>query len=1508
MTAKKTSTSQKASRGKTARPKSSGPVAKQRPSRPFHIVGMGASAGGVEALREFFRQLPSESGMAFIVVQHLSRDKKSLLADLLAQCTSMPVKQIEDGMPVEPNRVYVVPPNADLLLENGHLSLVEPQLTEKLHQPINRFFRSLAEDQRENSIALILSGTGSDGTFGIKAIKAEGGLVIVQDEASAKYPGMPHSAIVSGMADLILPLQEIPKRLIAYCGRAKELLPDQPAQVKIDQLLPQIIKVIRRETGHDFSGYKTSTFARRISRRMAVNGLNTPNDYLQRLTKQSDEAAALVQDLLINVTRFFRDPDAFEALQRRVITPLVGDHAGDEPIKVWIPGCATGEEAYSVAILFREAMSKLKRNDLKVQIFATDLDEEAINQARKGRFPQNLKEDIAPNLLTSYFRNIDNAYQLTGQVREMIIFSQHDLAHNPPFCKLDLICCRNLLIYIDASVQKKILPLFHYALKPQGVLFLGPSETIGAFATLFEPIEKKWKIYRRQEQVQPLTIDFPFSPFEYQPTALDPVPTPPLLQASIGDLAEKALSLRYSPPSVVINENFEVVHSTSQTNPYLELPKGAPSMNILKLAREELQPALRAMVRQAFASGEIHIHQHLKVRINNRTEALNLIVEPLKLKTSGPKMALVIFEPVALRETTDETSPDSASDKTSISQEQITKQLEEELRVTSEELRISIEELEASNEELKTSNEELMSMNEELQSTNEEVESSKEELQALNEELTTVNSELESKVDELAEANDDMQNLLNSSQIATIFLDRELRIKRFTAPAAEIYHLIPSDVGRPFQHLASILDYPTINQDIGRVLKSLKSLEKEVQSQEQHWFLVRILPYRTIDDVIDGVVLTLVDITENKQSQDDLLISEKRLHALVEATSDVIYCMSPDWSEMYHLLSEEFLTTTSEPNRNWLQDYIPEDEQPLLLAAIQSSIQLKKPFELEHRIRKKNGGIGWTSSRAVPLLNSQGEIKEWFGMAKDITLRKQTEMELVQSEERFRQLANAMPQLVWTALPDGTVDYLNNRHEEFKGLKQRSDGTWEWGALIHPDDLERTLTAWHQALQSGQPHQVEGRVLCADGSYRWQLTLAVPVRKEDGQIYKWFGSMTDIEDLKQTEQALAKARKTAEKAVQAKREFLAKMTHEIRTPMTVIFGALQHLDKTKLSKADARCIELAEKAGNNLLEIIGDVLDFSKIDAGRMELAKNPFDPRSCLKETAALFSSAAEKKGLELKLKVSERVPEMLLGDEPRLRQVLTNLIGNAIKFTEQGKITVTATRLSSTDAEKIPEGQLLFSVMDTGCGIPGDKINALFKSFCQIDSTETRSVDGTGLGLAICRGIVKKMGGTIWVESEVGKGSEFFFTLPILSERRAKERAVDLADGCAAPSPGKVRNILLAEDDPALQEVLKVLLDRPEWHVEIVDNGAAAVAAWKQGQFDIILMDIQMPGMDGIEATREIRRQEPEGHQIPIVALTAQSRRETHESCLEAGMDAVLIKPIRGDKMQQVIEQLCR
>ncbi len=843
---------------------------RQNRTDSFPIVGLGASAGGLEALEEFFKNMPASSGMAFVVIMHQAAKHVSLMPELLDKCTQMDVTAIQDRMSVKKNHVYIVPPGKKVDLFNGTLLLTDLPEKHVAPLPIDHFFRSLAEECRELAVAIVLSGTGTDGTVGLSAVKGASGLAVVQSVESAKFSGMPQSALDAGLADYVMAPREMPAKLIKYARgpflksppSAKTPTPD------IEQALPEILHIVRRRCGHDFSGYKLSTICRRIERRMNIHQIAEPKNYCRYLDENRAEAIDLFKDLLIGVTSFFRDPEAFESLGENAIKPLLETKSDDSPWRIWVPGCASGEEAFSVAILIRELMER-RRVHWNVQIFATDLNDEAIEAARLGLFPSGIANDVSAERLARWFDKEDGGYRIRKELRDWLIFAPQNVLHDPPFTKLDLICCRNLLIYLQPQMQKRLLILFHYALNPAGVLFLGTSETINEFSDLFAVVDNKNKVFRRIESDQRTDRRAHFPVIgKGKAASMDPVVAPDTQPAErMRESIFQMLAASFAPPTVVVRENGEIVHVHGRTGRYLELAPGGPPGNIVAMAREGLELDLSSALRKAARQSEPVLHDNVPVKTNGDTVLIRLVVQKVEEPKPIGGLIRISFEEHPDLPTAGEEEAASPMPRGSrVSRRE--KQLENELKTTRESLQRSIEELDAFNEEMQSNNEEMQSTNEELQSTNEELETSKEELHSLNEELHTVNSELQEKIRELSNANDDMNNLLNSTDIATLFLDGSLKIKRYTEQAKRIVSMIPSDMGRSLRDLTPHLQYEGLMSDAEQVLKTLIPRECEVQTEGGDWLLMRIIPYRTANDKIDGLVMTFVDIDELKRSRE----------------------------------------------------------------------------------------------------------------------------------------------------------------------------------------------------------------------------------------------------------------------------------------------------------------------------------------------------------------------------------------------------------------------------------------------------------------------------------------------------------------------------------------------------------------------------------------------------------------------------------------------------------------
>ncbi len=855
--------------------------AQELPGAAFPIVGIGASAGGLEAFEQFFRHIPPDCGMAFVLVPHLDPSHASLLSEILQRTTTMPVVEATDQMVLTPDRVHVIPPNRDMAIFHGTLQLSVPELPRGQRMPIDAFLRSLAEDQGEHAIGIILSGTGTDGTLGLRAILGSGGVALVQEPATAKYDGMPTSAIQAGYATHVLPVEKMPQILLAdmHSQAVQHEMPPTPTAASG---MKRILMLLRSATGHDFSQYKKSTIGRRIERRMSQHNIEDTEVYARYLKEHPSEVQTLFKELLINVTSFFRDPEAFVSMKQDVLPQLLAGKPEDYVFRVWVAGCATGEEAYSIAILLREYMDET-RQEFKVQIYSTDLDDDAIALARAGTYPPNISQDVHPERLRRFFIKEDTGYRVKKDIREMVVFAIQNVIKDPPFTRLDLLSCRNLMIYLEPELQNRLIPAFHYALKPGGVLFLSPSESIGNHPELFAPLNRKWKFYRATSSVASTRAVMSSglswtgdSNAKGQSEVIKKIK-----ETNFAELSKRVLLQAYAPASVVTDMKGNILFVHGDTGKYLRPAPGQATLNVVDMARDGLQLELRAALNHA-GQGVPTLSRELNITTNGDFQAVSLSLRPLPDTDADEKLLLVSFQDMA------HAAPGRPGRGKGVAsgrgELRRVEELERDLAYTRENLQATIEEQQASNEELKSANEELQSTNEELQSTNEELETSKEELQSVNEELVTVNAELQAKIEQLAGMQNDMKNLLDNINIGTVFLDHKLLIRRFTREAAQVYRLVASDVGRPLGDIKSDLEGEDLLADARGVLESLVPREHEVRTTGGTWYLARIQPYRTLDNVIEGVVLTFTDISERIQAE----AAERSARHLAEAIVDTV--------------------------------------------------------------------------------------------------------------------------------------------------------------------------------------------------------------------------------------------------------------------------------------------------------------------------------------------------------------------------------------------------------------------------------------------------------------------------------------------------------------------------------------------------------------------------------------------------------------------------------------------
>jgi two-component system, chemotaxis family, CheB/CheR fusion protein len=959
-----------------------------------HLVGIGTSAGGLEALELFLRNTPSKTGAAYIVVQHLDPAHKGMLSELLQRFTEMPVHLAEDGMAVAPDHCYVIPSNWDMAVLRGRLQLLPQTSPRGLNLPIDFFFRTLAEDQQERAIAVVLSGMGSDGTLGLRAIKERGGATFVQALGSARFDGMPRSAIDAGVADVVAPAEELTRRILAYRKHTPYLA--EPAANPEDRngnALDKIFVLLRTQTGNDFSLYKTSTIYRRIERRMGRHQIENVEHYVRFLRENPREIEVLFKELLIGVTNFFRDAAIWNYLKQDVLPELLEARPNGSTLRAWVPGCSSGDEAYSLAMVFKEALDALQPiKNLALKIFATDLDREAIGRARVGIYPESIAADVSPERLRRFFIQEERGYRIGKDIREMVVFAPQNVIMDPPFTKLDLLFCRNLLIYLSSQLQKKLIPLFHYSLRPGGLLLLGSAETVGSFTNLFAPVDAKMRLYRRMEQPAVAeSFEFP-SAFHSESESSSEVETEQIRTATqtpaqLERAVERVLVQRYSPLGVLCTVKGEILYVSGRAGEYFEPTVGKANLNVFAMARS----GLRSQLTDAFSTA-VHGDRPVKVQgiqvgTNGGSRSIDLTVQRLSEPKELQGTVLIVIADVDDARRSPKRPPPP---RRRTGQPTRIAELERELEQAQDDVQTARGEMQSSQEELKSTNEELQSANEELQSSNEELTTSKEEMQSLNEELQTVNHELQSKVDELSRSNNDMKNLLNSTDIATLFLDGELRVRRYTTPTTKIIKLIPGDAGRPITDIASDLDYGGLADDAREVLRTLVYKERQSAARDGRWFTVRIMPYRTLENVIDGVVITFTDSTT--------------AHAL---------------------------------------------EKSLREQAVQ-----------------------------------------------------------------LRQLAESLPALVWTCRRDGSCDYVSPRWIEYTGVSDGELRGYGWIDHVHPDERERVREEWRAVVKAGVNFNSEFRIRGADGSYRWFQTRAVAIRESDDTISKWYGTNTDVDDLK----------------------------------------------------------------------------------------------------------------------------------------------------------------------------------------------------------------------------------------------------------------------------------------------------------------------------------------------------------------------------------------------------------
>jgi two-component system, chemotaxis family, CheB/CheR fusion protein len=1341
-------------------------------SLPFPIVAIGASAGGIEACSALLEALPADTGMAFVVVQHLSPEHESVLPEILSRATRMRVTAIKGEMPVEPDHVYVIPPNKSLAFGHGMLRPAPRAALRGQARPIDHFMRSLAEEHGHKAIGIVLSGTATDGTLGLEEIKAGGGITFAQD-STAGQSGMPRSAIDSGMVDFVLPPQDIAREL-ERIARHPFVAPadvDPPAQ---EPAFSEVLDALRHSTGVDFSDYKRNTLYRRITRRMVLHKLHGLREYVSFLQAHPGEVQSLYQDVLINVTSFFRNPEAYEALKTTVFPKLAEGRERNEPVRVWALGCSTGEEAYSLAMAYIEYAERAGKR-APMQVFAADVNGQGIERARAGVYPKGIVQDVSPERLRRFFNEVDGGYRIAKPIRDMVVFARQNALTDPPFSQLDLIACRNMLIYLEPVLQQRLIPLFHYALRQDGYLWLGASETIGTYRDLFDLTDARNKIYARKPGKHTPRLDAPKGGWRLSgvPAVAKRIVLP---REGIGPdplkEADRLVLMRYAPPGVLLNEDFEVLQFRGETGAYLSPSPGRASLNLLKMLREGLLVAVRGALHRVRREKATTREEGLRVRSDGGWREVDVVVMPVRSGAPAEGAYLVLFEEPAHRiearahALAAETR--AAAQKVAPSHDESSQQemarLKQELAATREYLQSVIEQQESANEELQSANEEVQSSNEELQSINEELETSKEEIESTNEELATVNDELQARNIELSQTNNDLVNLLASVSMAIVMLGPDLRIRRFTQPAERLLNLIPADVGRPISDIQFNIGIPALETMVAEVIDTGATREREVRDPDGRWFLLRVRPYRTAENKIEGAVVILVDIDNLKRA----------------------------------------------------------------------------------------------------------------------------EQSMRESEQRFAVLADSAPVLIWVDDLAG-CRFVNHAFEEFVGEPESEIRRLGEAAFVHPDERRAFVQSYDDAVRGKREFQMRARMRRADGAYRWMKMVAIPRFVAPDQLGGFVGCGFDITDIADAEAALVELDR-------GKNEFLAMLAHELRNPLSGVRNALRLFSESADTAVVSQARDIIDRQTVNMMRMIEDLLDVSRITYGKIQLRPEPVDLRELLER--AVRSSDDERNALKQTIKARLPAgPLVVKGDPVRLDQIFTNLLANASKFTrEGGHIWLTVEREAfGPDARPT----VTVRVRDDGVGIDPEILPRIFELFVQADRGTERARSGIGLGLTLAKRLVELHGGTIEAKSAGnGLGSEFVVRLPAAGGPSAaaveprRDKSVQDAS----------RRVLIVDDDRDSGESLKMVFSISGHAVQLIARGADAVPAAAEFRPDLIVLDIGLPDLDGYQVARNLRA-DPRTAKVAIVAVTGFGRDTDRARSRQAGIDFHMTKPVDHDALMEFL-----
>lgn len=1333
----------------------------------FPVVAVGASAGGLSAFKQLVKSIPLNSGMAYVLVQHLDPSHQSLLPELLQKITKIPVREIIDKVEVEPDHIYIMPSNKMLLSNDGKLELsTRPgKYLKRKNMPIDLFFESLAEVHQSHAIGVVLSGSGSDGTIGLKFIRGQGGITFAQDEVSAEFKGMPVSAVREGVVDFILPPEEIPGKILEitkdhYSGYLKE----EHLEKKDSDIFKKILTLLRIRKGTDFTYYKQTTIRRRILRRMALRNVKNPAAYLDFLRDNNSEQDVLYQDLLIPVTGFFRDPEIFENLCNTLFPRIIENGSYEDTLRIWVAGCSTGQEVYSIAICLLEYFNgNLDRKP--IQIFGSDLSEEAVSKARTGKYKKIETEEVSPERLKKFFNKIDSSYQVKEEVREICIFAKHNFLKDPPFGKMDFISCRNVFIYMQPYLQKKALHTFHYSLKKNGYLLLGKSENISNVPELFSTIEKTHKIFMKKDkagkfmQVTSRRNEENFQSFGGSAKNEN-------VRTNFQRTADEMILSKYTPAGVVIDEAMDIVHFRGSTGAYLEFQAGKPNLNLLKMAKTGLGFELRSIIHRAKKDSKPILKENILVNIGNSQRKIS--IEAVPLSNLAEPYFLILFHDSASnseyakpgKERQRNHSENLPGDEKDLRIEQ----LEKELAQTREDMRSITEDQEATNEELQSTNEELQSSGEELQSLNEELETSREELQSANEELSSVNQELLNLNKNLSTARNFTQDILGTIREPWIVLDKKFTVKSASNAFFKIFHTRKEETENKliFELGNNQWNIPELKNLMETILPQHSHIS---DFEVTHNFPVigertMIINAREILREEGGEKLMLIvfeDVTDKRIAEKNIEKSEIKFKLLADSIPQLIWITNAAGNfEYFNSQWENYVGISKYQTMEdkWM-DIVHQDDLSKVLEAWKVNLKTGDPFSMEYRLKNKEGEYHWFLAKAVPLFNSDGEIVKWYGSYTNIELQKEAQNALRKSRGHFRKLAELLPEKVTQADAEGTMEYFNKNWQDFTGMSQEELKRYGWFECMHPDERKEIVRKWKIAMKTGNNFEVEMRCLGKNGEYKWHLSRAIPVKDDAGNIRQWIGATTEIQKIKEEEKR--------------RESFLQLVSHELKTPITSIKGYVQLLlsmlenekNVTLESLPLRKSLSRIDDQVGRLTRLISEMLDLSRIEENKLDLKKQIFSLNEIVSNTIQDIRSTRTEHRILLK----DDFDCHISADQDRIGQVIINLVTNAIKYSPDNKeIEVSIFETADKNAA--------VSIKDKGIGIAPVDQKEIFKRFHRVSGRNEETYSGLGIGLFLTSEIIDRHGGSITVESKLGEGSNFTFILPCILKTQSKKK----------------------------------------------------------------------------------------------------------------------------------------